>query len=201
MDERRQNYWRCLLAGLVLVPAVALAQGADSLALTIEQALSSIEFRADLRPQQAVRDLEEQRRQLDLLERQAPDHPALPELKERMEKVQEQVAAGLAGAAAGGGAGTAASQIPTAPASFDSGIEEVRSLQDQAEAELMRGKPEIAAPYLEQAGAQMADLEQEHSEDIPAGHVPLIVAKERQATLEEQLEQKAPGVGNGSGAQ
>ena len=198
MDKTRVNRFRALLVGLVLVPAAALAQGADSLALTIEQALTGIEFRVGLRPQQAVRDLEEQRRQLELLERQAPDHPALPDLKERLSRVEEQVATGLADAVSDGegtGTGTGAAQIPTAPEAFNSGIDEVRSLQDQAETELLRGRSEAAATYLEQAGSQMADLESEHGEKIPAGHVPLIVAKEKQATLEEQLGQKAPATG------
>ena len=201
MDEAHRNRLRCMLAGLMLVPAVALAQGADSLALTIEQALTGIEFRVDLRPQQAVRDLEEQRRQLELLERQAPDHPALPDLKERMNRVQEQVATGLARAASETDTGTAAAQIPSAPEAFDSGIDEVLTLQNQAEAEIMRGRPEAAGSILEQAGAQMADLEREHGDQIPAGHVPLIVAKEKQATLEEQVGQAAPAAGDDSAAQ
>ena len=56
-------------AGATLLPLAALGQGADELALTIEQALSGIEFRIDVRPQQAAADLEAQGRQLDLLEK------------------------------------------------------------------------------------------------------------------------------------
>jgi hypothetical protein len=175
--------WRRLLARVLVVawagaPAVAGAQGADALALTIEQNLDGIAFRMDLRPAQAAADLEAQGRQLELLEQEAPDHPALPELKSKFEELQAQ-----AGTARGsGGAG----DVPTAPEGFTSGIEQVASLQQQAEAELLRGNAEGATGYLEEAEAQMTALERNYQGDIPPGHVPLLVAKEKLAVLKDQ---------------
>ena len=184
MQTRRRRWQRLLACVLVVAwagaPAVAGAQGADALALTIEQNLDGIEFRMDLRPTQAAADLEAQGRQLELLEQEAPDHPALPALKLKFEELQAQAAA--AGANGGG-----AAQVPTAPEGFTSGIEQVASLQQQAEAELLRGNAEGATGYLEQAEAQMTALERDYQGDIPQGHVPLLVAKEKLAVLKDQL--------------
>src|SRR5262245_45418619 len=58
------------IATAALLPVVALGQGADELASMIEQSLQGIEFRIDIRPEQAATDLEAQRRQLQLLEQQ-----------------------------------------------------------------------------------------------------------------------------------
>ena len=50
------------LAAAALLPMVALGQGADELASMIEQSFEGIEFRIDIRPQQAASDLEAQGR-------------------------------------------------------------------------------------------------------------------------------------------
>ena len=50
--------WRISLIAAAFLPAVAIAQGADELASMIEQSLSGIEYRLDLRPKQAARDLQ-----------------------------------------------------------------------------------------------------------------------------------------------
>jgi hypothetical protein len=181
--------WRRLLARVLVVawagaPAVAGAQGADALALTIEQNLDGIEFRMDLRPTQAAADLEAQGRQLELLEQEAPDHPALPELKLKFEDLQAEAAVATAGAS---GDADAAGLVATAPEGFTSGIEQVANLQQQAEAELLRGNAEGATGYLEEAEAQMSALERDYQGDIPQGHVPLLVAKEKLAALKDQL--------------
>lgn len=183
--QTRRRRWRRLLACMLAVawawlPAMAAAQGADALALTIEQNLDGIAFRMDLRPAQAAADLEAQGRQLELLEQEAPDHPALSELKLKFEQLQAEAA--LASASGGG-----AAQVPTAPEGFTSGIEQVASLQQQAEDELLRGNAEGATGYLEQAEAQMTALERDYRDEIPQGHVPLLVAKEKLAVLKDQV--------------
>jgi hypothetical protein len=175
------------IATAVLLPVVAVGQGADELASTIEQSFDSIEFRIDIRPQQAATDLEAQGRQLELLEQQAPDHPALPELKSKFAELQDGLADALAGAAGDAAAGTGATQVPTVPVAFTTGMEQVDELHRQAEAEFLRGQTEEAADYLKQAEAQMADLEQRYADDLPPGHVPLLVAKEKIAALKDQL--------------
>ena len=176
-----------------LLPVVALGQGADELASTIEQSLEGIEFRLDVRPQMAADDLEAQGRQLELLEQQAPEHPALPELKQKFSELQDGLASALAGAAGDAASGEGTAQVPIAPAAFTTGMEQVDELHRQAEAEFLRGETNTAADYLQQAEAQMAELEQRYGKDLPPGHVPLIVAKEKIAALKDQLAEAGPG--------
>ena len=175
-----------LVTGLLL-PAVTLAQGADELASTIEQSFDSIEFRIDIRPEQAASDLEAEGRQLQLLEQQAPEHPALPELRQKFSELQDDLAAALAAAAGDAAVGGGATQVPTAPEAFTTGMEQVDQLHRQAEAEFLRGETEQAANYLQQAETKMADLEQRYGADLPPGHVPLLVTKEKIAALKDQL--------------
>jgi hypothetical protein len=66
-------------------------------------------------------------------------------------------------------------------------MEEVEALQARAEAEFVGGDPDRATGYLEQAQAQLDTLERRYESEIPAGHVPLLVAKEKLAALEDQL--------------
>jgi hypothetical protein len=174
-------------ATAVLLPVVVVAQGADELASTIEQSFDSIEFRIDIRPQQAASDLEAQGRQLELLEQQAPDHPALPELKQKFSALQDSLASALADAASDAADGAGAAQVPTAPAEFTTGMEQVDQLHRQAEAEFLRGETQQAADYLQQAETKMVELEQRYGDDLPPGHVPLLVAKEKIAALKDQL--------------
>jgi hypothetical protein len=49
------------------------------------------------------------------------------------------------------------------------------------------GDPSKALGYLEQSEAQIAALESRYRDEIPAGHVPLLVAKEKAAALKDQL--------------
>lgn len=179
----------CFLAIVtaILLPMVAWGQGADELASTIEQSLEGIAFRVDIRPQQAADDLEAQGRQLELLEQEAPDHPALPELKAKFTELQDELAAALIDAAGDAATGTGASQVPTVPVAFTTGMEQVGNLHRQAEAEFLRGKTEEAAAYLQQAEARMADLERRYGDVLPPGHVPLLVTKEKIAALKDQL--------------
>jgi septation ring formation regulator EzrA len=174
---------RMLAATVMLVPLLAAASGADELALTIEQNLESIEFRLDLRPYQAGQDLEEQGRQLELLAKEAPNHAALPKLEEQYRALQSKAADALAEAARG----EAAAQVPGPPEGFVAGLEEVEELQARAEAEMYGGDPNQARSYIEQSEAQIAALESRYRSEIPQGHVPLLVAKEKAAALKDQL--------------
>jgi hypothetical protein len=181
------------MATATLLPVIAFGQGADELASTIEQSLEGIEFRLDIRPQQAADDLEAQGRQLELLEQQAPEHPALPELKHKFSELQDGLASALATAASSAASGGGVAQVPTAPAAFTSGMEQVDELHRQAEAEFLRGATETAADYLQQAEAHMAELEQRYGKDLPRGHVPLLVTKEKIAALKDQLAETKSG--------
>jgi hypothetical protein len=176
-----------VVATVVLLPIVAAAQGADELASTIEQSFDSIDFRIDIRPQQAANDLEAQGRQLQLLEQQAPEHPALPGLRQKFSELQDDLASALAAAAGDAAVGGGETQVPTAPVAFTTGMEQVDQLHRQAEAEFLRGETEQAADYLQQAETKMVELERRHAEEIPPGHVPLLVTKEKIAALKDQL--------------
>jgi hypothetical protein len=179
-------WWRFdarMLAVVMLAPVIALAQGVDDLAMTIEQNLEGIAFRLELRPSQAAHDLEAQGRQLELLAKEAPDHPSLPKLEKTYANLQEEIAASLAGAASGRGL----DQTPTAPEGFVAGMEKVETLEQRAEAELFGGNTDQATGYLDQAEAQIAALESRYESEIPPGHVPLLVAKEKLAALRDQL--------------
>ncbi len=182
--------WRdlqLLVATVMLAPAIAVAQGADDLALTIEQNLAGIAFRIETRPSQAAHDLEAQKRQLELLAKEAPDHPSLPQLEQTYQTLQDDLATALAGAASGAASGEGAGQTPTPPEAFVAGMEEVETLQARAEDELFGGHPERANSYLQQAESQIAALENRYGPKIPRGHVPLLVAKEKLAALKDQL--------------
>ena len=182
--------WRVWLVAAAFLPAVAIAQGADELASTIQQSLAGIEYRIDLRPEQAAQDLQEQQRRIQLLEQQAPEHPALPALNEKFAALQEGVASSLATAAGDAASGDGAAQIPTAPEAFDEGLKEVGTLQKQAESAFLMGQTAEAADYLAQAEGQMAELEQRYGGEIPKGHASLIVTKEKIAALKDQLATK-----------
>jgi hypothetical protein len=184
--------WRVWLVVATFLPAVAIAQGADELALMIEQSLDGIAYRLDLRPDQAAQDLQEQQRRLELLQQQAPEHPALPALNEKLAALQDGVASSLATAAGDAATGEGAAQIPTAPEAFDDGLEEVGVLQKQAESAFLMGETAEAEQYLAQAEGQMAALEQRYGGEIPKGHATLIVTKEKLAALKDQLAETKP---------
>lgn len=187
LADRMRLRFLTIATAVLLLPTVAVGQGADELASTIEQSLEGIQFRLDIRPEQAADDLEAQGRQLELLEQQAPDHPALPELKAKFAELQEGLADALAGATGDAATGTESTLLPTVPVAFTTGMEQVDELHRQAEAEFLRGQTEQAADYLEQAEAHMAELEQRYGDELPPGHVPLIVTKEKIAALKDQL--------------
>ena len=184
--------WRVWLVMAMFLPAVAIAQGADELALMIEQSLDGIAYRLDLRPEQAAQDLQEQQRRLELLQQQAPEHPALPALNEKLAALREGVASSLATAAGDAATGAGAAQIPTAPEAFDDGLAEVGALQKQAESAFLMGETAEAEEYLAQAEGQMAALEQRYGGEIPKGHASLIVTKEKLAALKDQLAETKP---------
>jgi septation ring formation regulator EzrA len=185
----RSASWAIGLVMAGLLPFAALAQGADELASMIEQSLSGIEYRIDLRPKLAAQDLREQQRRLELLEQQAPDNPALPALKQKFAALQAEIAANLADAPQDPATGGVAAEIPSPPEAFTSGLEEVDALQKQAEEHFLMGDNLEAAEFLEQAEGEIAALEQRYGDQIPKGHATLIVTKEKLAALRDQLAQ------------
>lgn len=192
LDDRQGGAavgWRIWPVLALALPFAAFAQGADELAEMIQQSLSGIEYRIDLRPKLAAQDLQEQQRRLELLAEQAPDHPELPALQAKFTSLQEGIAASLADAATTAAIGDGESQIPTPPEAFTDGLEEVGVLQKQAESAFLMGETAEASTYLEQAEVQMATLQQRYANQIPKGHPTLIVTEEKIAALKEQLEE------------
>lgn len=200
---RRSAAWRRVLAAAVvaaaLAPASAWLAGPDELALTIQQNLEGVEFRLGISPERAVGDLDEQKRQLRMLETQAPDHPMIPELVRQVDRLEAQAAEQLGG---GAGTGTGAASA-TAPASELLGpseppdevadrLDEVNRRLREAENGMMQGQADAAAESLNRADALVAEIESDYGDEIPAGHVPLIVAKERINVLKDQLGRDRP---------
>jgi hypothetical protein len=177
----RWRFW--LIAAAALWPGIAFGQGADELASMIEQSLAGIEFRLDVRPYQASQDLEAEGRRLELLEKEAPRHPALPALKRKYAQLQ----AGIAAAAKNAANGVGAAAVPVPPAAFTEGLQQVDALQKQAESALLLEQTAEAEGYLREAERQMTGLEQRYRGAIPEGHAPLIVAEEKLAALKEQI--------------
>jgi hypothetical protein len=189
--DRPRARWRGWVVALAaLWPSIALGQGADELASMIEQSLAGIEFRLDLRPYQAAQDLDAEGRRLELLEQETPDHPALPALKRKYAELQ----AGVTAAARDAANGVGAAAVPTAPEGFTDGLKQIEALQKQAETALLLDQTGAAEGYLGEAESQMAGLEERYRHDIPEGHAPLIVAKEKLAALRDQIAdaKKAP---------
>jgi hypothetical protein len=56
---------------------------------------------------------------------------------------------------------------------------------------MMRGASDSAAGYLSEAERLIEAIEDEYSERIPPGYAALIVAKERLAALQDQLDRAA----------
>ena len=170
-----------------------LAQaGPDQLAQTIDQNLAGIEFRAEFAPQRTVHELNEQKRQLRMLEGEAPGHRMIPELTERVERLEAQLAELLEDQPADPGAPAEPAPGlvgPTAPpAEVTDRLREVDRWLSEAEAGLLQGQADAAAEHLGRADELVVEIEREYADEIPAGHVPLMVAKERLAHLREQVQ-------------
>ncbi|MGH6914660.1 MAG: hypothetical protein ACREH3_13260 [Geminicoccales bacterium] len=195
-SARRPGTWliaAALLAAPALLPTSAQGEGGERLAGEIAQSLTGIEDRTAYAPDQAARDLDEQERLLDLLAEQEPGNSRIAPLRRRVEEVRGELA--KAQAEGSGDQGKALpddappDQLPTdrVPKAFDDGLEAVDRMTSEAEAELYQEKPDQAAARLDQAAAAMAELERRYAEQIPPGHVPLMVTQERIAALKDQL--------------
>ena len=79
------------LAGLLLV-GVALADAADDLAREIERTIDDIAAQIRIQPERALAELNEQERQLDTLIQIEPEHPAIRELRMRLDELEARLA-------------------------------------------------------------------------------------------------------------
>ena len=173
---------------MVAVPlsATALGQSPDEAAQVIQGSIEDIELQIRIAPTAAQEELDRQKRQLATLRSEAPDHPLLPSLEQRIEELDAEITAALA-------------QQPEtdqqteqfvplhAPAEVRRELREVETLQTRADREMMRGASESAAEYLSEAERLIEAIEDEYGDRIPPGYAALIVAKERSAALQDQL--------------
>ena len=185
---RRQDGAKLVFMLVVAVPlsATALAQSPDEAAQVIQRSIEDIQLQIRLAPTAAHEDLERQKRQLETLRSEAPDHPLLPSLEQRIEELDAEITAALA-------------QQPEtdeqteqfvplhAPAEVRRELREVEILQTRADREMMRGASDTAADYLSEAESLIEAIEAEYGERIPPGYAALVVAKERLAALQDQL--------------
>ena len=199
---RRALALAVVAAALAATAPAASARGPDDLAQTIEQNLDGIEFRIDVSPERTVRDVEEQKRRLRLLESQAPDHPQIPELRQRIEGLEARLTETL-----GDDPARAASEAMASPGVVGGPsevpgdiavrLEEVERELSEAETGLFQGAPDAAAERLARAEEALDDIERNHAGRLPAGYVPLIVARERLATLKDQISPATPPLRGG----
>jgi hypothetical protein len=185
---RWQDGAKLVFALMLAVPfsATALGQSADEAAQVIQRNLEHVELQIRVAPTAAEEDLERQKRELDSLRGDAPDHPLLPSLEQRIGELEDEIAAALAQQP---GTGEETEQfVPLhAPAEVRCELREVETLQTRADREMMRGAEDSAAEYLSEAERLIEAIEAEYGERIPPGYSALIVAKERSAALQDQL--------------
>ena len=184
---RSTTYFVLTAMATVLLAFTALAQSADEMAQVLQENLEDIELQIRVAPTEAEANLERQRGQLDALRSEAPDHPMLPSLEERLGQLESEVAAARADQPAS--AAREEQFVPLrAPAEARAQLRDVEVLQTRADREMMSGRPDEAEQYLSEAEGLIEAIEGEYGDQMPPGYAPLIVAKERLAALRDQLE-------------
>lgn len=175
-----------ILIGAVSLSAPAFGQSPDETAQVIQRSIEDIELQIRIAPTAAREDLERQKRQLENMRSEAPDHPLLPSLEQRIEELDAEIAAAVAQQPE---TDQGAEQfVPLhAPAEVRRELREVETLQTRADREMMRGASDSAADYLSEAERLIEAIEAEYGDRIPPGYAALIVAKERSAALQDQL--------------
>ena len=174
-----------------LIVAVSLAftavgQSPDEVAQLVQRSIEDIELQIRVAPTAAQEDLERQKRQLDTLRSEAPDHPLLPSLEQRIDELDDEIAAALEQQPET--AEETEQFVPLhAPAEARRQLRDVETLQTRADREMMRGASDSAASYLSEAESLIEAIEDEYGDRIPPGYAALIVAKERLAALQDQL--------------
>jgi hypothetical protein len=185
--KRGQHATQFVLTAMVavLLAFTALAQSADEIARVLQENFEDIELQIRVAPTEAEANLERQRDQLDALRSEAPDHPMLPSLEERLGQLDAEVAAARADQPAAVGD---EQFVPLrAPAEARGQLRDVETLQTRADREMMSGRPDHAEEYLSEAESLIEAIEDEFGDQMPPGYAPLIVAKERLAALRDQL--------------
>ena len=179
MRADRQQVHRCALAtslaGLLLV-GVALADAADDLAREIERTIDDIAAQIRIQPARALAELNEQERQLDTLIQIEPEHPAIRELRMRLDELEARLADP-----------TDTPAISAPSADIDRALRRLRSRLKGAETAWLSKDEGRAARILDEVRLSLDELRRERGQEIPQGHVALFVLEERLLVLEREL--------------
>jgi hypothetical protein len=176
------------MVGAMLMTVSALAQSADELVPLIQQNIEDIQLELRLDPARAEENLARQRERLDVVRREAPDHPMLSSLERRIDELEEEIAAQGAQPQA---AGVEEQFVPlSVPADVRMQLRDVEQLQTQGDREMMRGRLDTAAQYLDESAGLIDTIEDQYGDQIPPGYAALIVAKERLSALRDQLDRQ-----------
>lgn len=178
MRADRQQVRRCALvtslAGLLLV-GVALADAADDLAREIERTIDDIAAQSRIQPERALAELNEQERQLDALIQIEPEHPAISELRKRLDELEARLAS------------PNTSTITAPPADIDRSLRRLTDRFKQAETAWLSKDTARAMGITREVRSSLDELRRQRGEEIPDGYVPLFVLEERLFVLEREL--------------
>jgi hypothetical protein len=178
MQADRQQVRRCALvtslAGLLLV-GVALADAADDLAREIERTIDDIAAQSRIQPERALAELNEQERQLDALIQIEPEHPAISELRERLDELEARLAS------------PNTSTITAPPADIDRSLRRLTDRFKEAETAWLSKDTARAMGITREVRSSLDELRRQRGEEIPDGYVPLFVLEERLFVLEREL--------------
>lgn len=172
------NRVRVLLAGGLLLAAVpALAAPGDDLAREIGRDLQTVTVQVRAQPERALAGIAEQRRRLETLARDAPDHPAIPDLRRRIDELDESLARPTA----------TAGMVAAPPSDIARLLDRVRARLREAEGALLSRDIPRAGATLQEIETSLAELRRDRSDEIPQGHVAAFTLEERIAVLKRQL--------------
>jgi hypothetical protein len=179
MRADRQQVRTCALmtslVGLLLV-GVALADAADDLARKIEQTIDDIAAQIRIQPERALAELNEQARQLETLIQIEPEHPAIRELRMRLDELEARLA------------DPRDAPVISAPsADIDRSLRRLRSRLKEAETAWLSKDEARAARILHEVRLSLDELRRERGQEIPQGYVALFVLEERLLVLEREL--------------
>jgi hypothetical protein len=159
-----------------LARRVALADAADDLAREIGQTIDDIAAQIRIQPERALAELNEQARQLETLIQIEPEHPAIRELRMRLDELEARLA------------DPRDAPVISAPsADIDRSLRRLRSRLKEAETAWLSKDEARAARILHEVRLSLDELRRERGQEIPQGYVALFVLEERLLVLEREL--------------
>jgi hypothetical protein len=163
-----------LLAGFLLIGA-ALAGAADDLAREIERTIDDISTQIRIQPEQALVELNEQQRQLETLIQIEAEHPAISDLRARLDQLEARLAS------------PETLTITAPPADIDRSLRRLTDRFKQAETAWLSKDAARAMRIVREVRSSLDDLRRQRGKEIPHGYVPLFVLEERLFVLEREL--------------